>query len=52
MRGKVSGDLYVRVVVETPEKLSSKQKKSIQEAFQDSEKEVGLILEPVVKLTF
>ena len=37
LRGKVSGDLYVRVVVETPEKLSSKQKKSIQEAFQDSE---------------
>ena len=35
LRGKTTGDLFVRVVVETPSKLSSKQKKSIQAAFED-----------------
>ena len=35
LRGKTTGDLFVRVVVETPSKLSPKQKKSIQAAFED-----------------
>ena len=34
LRGKTTGDLFVRVVVETPSKLSPKQKKSIQAAFE------------------
>ena len=33
LRGKTTGDLFVRVVVETPAKLSSKQKKLIEDAF-------------------
>ena len=37
LRGKTTGDLFVRVVVETPSKLSSKQKKSIQAAFEDTD---------------
>ena len=37
MRGKTTGDLFVRVVVETPSKLSSKQKKLIEEAFIDAD---------------
>ena len=36
LRGKTTGDLFVRVVVETPSKLSPKQKKSIQAAFEDT----------------
>lgn len=37
LRGKTTGDLFVRVVVETPSKLSPKQKKSIQAAFEDTD---------------
>ena len=33
LRGKTTGDLFVRVVVETPSKLSSKQKTAIESAF-------------------
>ena len=38
LRGKTTGDLFVRVVVETPAKLSSKQKKLIEDAFIDADK--------------
>ena len=38
LRGKTTGDLFVRVVVETPSKLSSKQKTAIESAFSGSEK--------------
>ena len=38
LRGKTTGDLFVRVVVETPSKLSSKQKTAIESAFSDIEK--------------
>ncbi len=35
LRGKTTGDLFVRVVIETPTKLSSKQKAAISSAFED-----------------
>jgi len=35
LRGKTTGDLYVRVVIETPTNLSSKQKAAIGSAFED-----------------
>ena len=38
LRGKTTGDLFVRVVVETPSKLSSKQKIAIESAFSGIEK--------------
>jgi molecular chaperone DnaJ len=38
LRGKTTGDLFVRVVVETPSKLSSKQKTAIESAFSGIEK--------------
>jgi len=38
LRSKNTGDLFVRVVVETPSKLSSKQKKLVEDAFTDSYK--------------
>ena len=38
LRGKTTGDLFVRVVIETPSKLSSKQKKLIEDAFSDADK--------------
>ena len=38
LRGKTTGDLFVRVVVETPSALSSKQKKLIEDAFSDANK--------------
>ena len=38
LRGKTTGDLFVRVVVETPSNLSSKQKKLIEDTFIDAEK--------------
>ena len=37
LRGKTTGDLFVRVVVETPSKLSSKQKTAIESAFLGTE---------------
>jgi molecular chaperone DnaJ len=37
LRGKTTGDLFVRVVVETPSKLSSKQKSVIESAFLGTE---------------
>ena len=38
LRGKTTGDLFVRVVVETPSKLTSKQKTAIESAFSSIEK--------------
>lgn len=37
IHGRSTGDLYVRVVVETPSKISESQKKAIQEAFRGME---------------
>lgn len=37
IHGRSTGDLYVRVVVETPSKISGSQKKAIQEAFRGME---------------
>jgi len=38
IHGRTTGDLYVRVVVETPQRITSSQKKVIEEAFKDMEK--------------
>ena len=38
IQGRSTGDLYVRVVIETPQKISSSQRKAIEEAFKGMEK--------------
>jgi DnaJ-class molecular chaperone len=38
IHGRASGDLYVRVVIETPQRISGSQKKAIEDAFKGMEK--------------